>query len=146
MAMYGRGFTPIGFNSGTCQWDFTPNVSSTTRLLICLTKFYGTASTHHMGLGRPATTGTRTSGYYGTCFDENDPSVGSGYHIGIQWNPVNTAPTSYFKLHKATSAYYVLANWQFPRGLLVPYGERVCMWNIASCSTSYMSVSLAWDQ
>jgi hypothetical protein len=145
MAMYGYGFAPIGFSSGTCQWDLQTTAATSIRLLVCLNKFYNSAAVSHMGLGRPASAGTNQSGYYGTRLDENDPSTGTGY-ISIMWNPLPTAPTSYFRRHKVGSAYYVEANWQFPRGLLIPASGHVCMWNIGESSASYFSVNLLWDQ
>jgi hypothetical protein len=96
-----------------------------------------------VGLGRPATVGTPLTP--AKLAQENNPAGLSITTTAVAWSVAPTVPAQFLRRTSALSGIGAGFIYFFPRGIAIPSGQSVVVWNIASnvaCGAAQISATV----
>jgi hypothetical protein len=92
--------------------------------------FMAAATASTFGIGRPAATGiTPTTPVTMIAEDEADPA--GEVTTALAWGTEPTVPTAFFRRIALAGAVGTGIIFTFPKGLYIPAGESIVVWNIS---------------
>jgi hypothetical protein len=133
MAIYSLGInTTVATIAAACA-DIRASAANAPRLMeLGITLGAATASVY--ALGRPAAVGTQTAPVLLQAENPNDPAAQTG--TAVAWSVAPTVPAQFFRRQALPATVGAGIIWTFPRGLIIPAGGSLVLWNITANSAS----------
>lgn len=139
MAIFSIANRTTGTTTGTAALEIIAASSIGYRLLeLSLTTNAATASV--FGLGTPAAIGiTPTSPQTLLGEDQNNTTAGNTT-TALAWGTAPTVPANFYRRISLPNVIGGGIIWTFPRGLMVPKGKSLVLWNLVTGSVADVNV------